>query len=153
MESGIRDNYTRGTVGDFLREKIEFGSELSIVSAYFTIYAYEALKDELDQIANLRFLFGEPRFVKEVYPDKSNQKAYKIEDDGLHLLRRLEQRRVARECAEWILKKVEIKSIKQSNLLHGKLYHMAKGGVEEAIMGSSNFTVNGLGLSGVQQQL
>ena len=26
---------------------------------------------------------------------------------------------------------------------------MAKGGVEEAIMGSSNFTVNGLGLSEV----
>ena len=149
LESGIRDNYTRGRVGDFLREKIQSGSELSIVSAYFTIYAYEALKDELDQIAHLRFLFGEPRFVKEVDPDKSSQKAYKIEDDGLHLLRRLEQRRVARECAEWILKKVEIKSIKQSNLLHGKLYHMAKGGVEEAIMGSSNFTVNGLGLSEV----
>lgn len=43
--SGIRDNHTRGTVGDFLKEKINSGSKLSVVSAYFTIYAFEALKD------------------------------------------------------------------------------------------------------------
>ena len=147
QDSGIRDNHSRGNVGNFLREKIETGSELSIVSAYFTIYAYEALKDELDQISNLRFLFGEPRFVKEVDPDKTNKKAYQIEDDGLHLSTRLEQRRAAKECAEWLLQKVQIKSIKQTNLLHGKMYHIANGKVEEAIMGSSNFTVSGLGES------
>ena len=38
--SGIRDNYKRGTVGNFLKEKIQSGSSLSIVSAYFTIYAF-----------------------------------------------------------------------------------------------------------------
>jgi SNF2 family DNA or RNA helicase len=41
---------------------------------------------------------------------------------------------------------VDIKTIKQSNLLHGKMYHVASGGVEDAILGSSNFTVRGLGL-------
>ena len=41
--SGIRDNLSRGSVGDFLREKIQDGSTLAIVSAYFTIYAYAAL--------------------------------------------------------------------------------------------------------------
>ncbi len=45
--SGIRDNYRRGSVGDFLKEKIKNGSEISIVSAYFTIYAFEALKNQL----------------------------------------------------------------------------------------------------------
>lgn len=44
FQSGIRDNRDRGTVGDFLKDKIEPGSKLSIVSAYFTIYAFEALK-------------------------------------------------------------------------------------------------------------
>jgi hypothetical protein len=53
-ESGIRDNYTRGSVADFLSEKIKEGSELSIVSAYFTIYAYEALKNKLDIIDHLQ---------------------------------------------------------------------------------------------------
>ena len=42
--SGIRDNRERGTVGEFLQDHIENGSSLSIVSAYFTIYAYEALE-------------------------------------------------------------------------------------------------------------
>ena len=57
IQSGIRDNYTHGKVGDFLREKIQAGSKLSIVSAYFTIYAYEALKDKLDSIENLAISF------------------------------------------------------------------------------------------------
>ena len=46
--SGIRDNHRRGNVADFLRAKLKTDSRLSVVSAYFTIYAYEALKDRLD---------------------------------------------------------------------------------------------------------
>ncbi|MFM7448495.1 MAG: hypothetical protein ACKO24_07850 [Leptolyngbyaceae cyanobacterium] len=34
--SGIRDNPHRGSVGSFLQGKIQSGSRLSIVSAYFT---------------------------------------------------------------------------------------------------------------------
>jgi hypothetical protein len=141
--SGIRDNYRRGTVGDFLKDKIPAGSLLSIVSAYFTIYAFEALKTQLSSIAGLRFLFGEPRFLKSLDPEKTDKKTFKIEDDGLQLVNRLEQKRVARECAEWIGAKVQIRSIKQTNLLHGKMYHIAHNGTEDAILGSSNFTVNG----------
>ena len=84
-------------------------------------------------------------------PDKTDKKAYKIEDDGLHLKNRLEQRRVAKECAEWIAKKVEIRSVRQANLLHGKMYHITNRGVEDAILGSSNFTVSGLGLADSRQ--
>ena len=41
-KTGIRDNrLARGSVADFLREKVTNGSDLSFVSAYFTIYAYE----------------------------------------------------------------------------------------------------------------
>lgn len=145
LSSGIRDNHTRGTTGDFLREKIQNGSKLSIVSAYFTIYAYEALKDKLDNIENLQFLFGEPRFVKSLDPDKTDKKAYNLEDNSMALANRLSQRRAAKECMDWISSKVEIRSIKKSNLLHGKMYHIANGGVEDAIIGSSNFTVSGLG--------
>ena len=34
------------------------------VSAYFTIYAYEQLKEKLQRIDHLNFLFREPCFVK-----------------------------------------------------------------------------------------
>jgi outer membrane protein assembly factor BamA len=59
VSSVIRDNRpARGTVADYLREKIRPGADLSFVSAYFTIYAYYALKKELDAVSSLRFLFG-----------------------------------------------------------------------------------------------
>jgi hypothetical protein len=41
ISSSIRDNQGRGKVGDFLKDNIKTDSNLSIVSAYFTIYAYE----------------------------------------------------------------------------------------------------------------
>ncbi|NLL82610.1 MAG: ATP-dependent helicase, partial [Lentisphaerae bacterium] len=145
--SNVRDNCTYGKVADFLGDKIMADSKLSIVSAYFTIYAYEALSKQLDGINNLRFLFGEPRFVTMLDPDKSDKKAFKIEDDGLQLANRLQQKEVAQRCAAWIREKVEIRSIRQSNFLHGKLYHIDDGKREHVIMGSSNFTRRGLGLS------
>ncbi len=144
--SGIRDNYTRGTVADFLGDKIRRGTRLSVVSAYFTIYAYDELKHLLNGIEHLDFLFGEPSFVNRLDPSKTEKKAFIMDADGLTLTNKLQQKRVAKECSDWIEQKVDIKTIKQSNLLHGKMYHIANGGVEDAILGSSNFTVRGLGL-------
>jgi superfamily II DNA or RNA helicase len=144
---GIRDNHGCGKVADFLSEKISDDSTLSVVSAYFTIYAYEALADRLDRVETLRFLFGEPRFVSTLDPEKTDKKSFKIEDEGLELANRLQQKEIARRCAEWIKNKVEIRSIRQANLLHGKLYHIHDGHREHAILGSSNFTRRGLGIS------
>src|SRR6266404_2054896 len=145
-QSGLRDNHTRGSVAEFLEAKIQTESKLSVVSAYFTIYAYDALKAKLDSINHLDFLFGEPSFVNRLDPSKIETKSFIIDAEGLELANKLRQKRVAKECADWIERKVDIKTIKQSNLLHGKMYHVAAGGVEDAIIGSSNFTVRGLGL-------
>ena len=54
--NAIIDNRQR-RVGDFLRERIEARANLSIVSAYFTIYAYEALREALDAAGRVRFLY------------------------------------------------------------------------------------------------
>lgn len=149
--SSIRDNKNRGSVGQFLRENIKSDSDLSIVSAYFTIYAYSHLKSELDSISKLKFLFGEPTFIKALDPTKVNKRDFKIEDDKIviPIESRLTQKAIAKECSEWIQQKVEIKSMVKPNFLHGKMYHVTQqSGVEKAIVGSSNFTVNGLGLGG-----
>ena len=113
--SGIRDNYRRGAVGEFLRAKIQGGSKLSVVSAYFTIYAYEALKGQLGAIEELRFLFGEQRSVKSLDPDQTEVKSFMIDRHGLKLETHLEQKRIAKEYSDWIKRKVEIRSVKQSN--------------------------------------
>src|SRR6266567_8761177 len=144
--SAIRDNHFCGSVGDFLKPHLKAGANLSVVSAYFTIYAYAALKEELDQIEHMDFLFGEPTFVKALDPDKTEKKEFIIDSDGLKLANTLQQKRVAKDCAEWIRRKVDIKSVKQTNFLHGKLYHTRNGDAEAAILGSSNFTTRGLGL-------
>ncbi len=144
---GIRDNHQHGKVADFLIEKIAEGSQLSVVSAYFTIYAYDTLRDQLDQIDSLRFLFGEPRFISSLDPDKTDKKTFKIEDEGLELSNRLQQKDVARRCAKWIADNVDVRSVRQANLLHGKMYHINDGHREHAILGSSNFTRRGLGLA------
>jgi SNF2 family DNA or RNA helicase len=144
--SGIRDNYRRGAVGEFLLDKIRAGSDLSVVSAYFTIYAFGALQSELEAIDRMRFLFGEPRFLQSLDPERTDKKAFKIEDEGLKLVNRLQQKRLARDCAEWIKTKAEIRSIRQTSLMHGKMYHISHSGIDHAILGSSNFTVHGLGL-------
>ena len=153
VQSSIRDNHLRGNVGDFLKSKIENGSSLSIVSAYFTIYAYHALKAALTDIEELRFLYGEPRFIKNVSAGDTDKKAFKIEDEGLKFEDRLKQNWIAKECADWIREKVQIRSIKQSNLMHGKMYHISNNGVDDAIIGSSNFTARGLGLSSTRNNI
>lgn len=146
--SFIKDNKKRGTVGKFLEEKIMADSKLSIVSAYFTIYAYNALKDKLDTIENLDFLFGEPTFINNLNPDLIPKKEFEIEDSTFEicLKNRLSQKSVAKECAKWIREKVNIKSMVKPNFLHGKMYHIQNPFRDPvSLMGSSNFTFNGLG--------
>lgn len=151
INHSIRDNHQYGNVGDFLKEIVKSNSAVSIVSAYFTIYAYYHLKTEFDGIKNLRFLFGEPTFIKSVDPGKKNHRSFKIEDDQLiiPIEQRLTQKSVAAACSDWIKEKVDIRSMVKPNFLHGKMYHaVQESGIEKAIVGSSNFTVNGLGLGG-----
>lgn len=147
MQSNIRDNHHRGSVAEFLRAHIQPGSRLAFVSAYFTVHAYYALRAQFDHIEHLDFLFGEPSFITKLDSTQREGKAFTVSDDTLTIKNALIQRATARACAEWIAQKVSIKSIVQQNLMHGKLYYIQQGPIAKAIMGSSNFTVRGLGLT------
>lgn len=146
LRSRLLDNLTRGSVGEFLRDKIRADSDLSVVSAYFTIYAYDALKTQLEGIKGMRFLFGEPNFVRSLDPTKGRTPNAQIEKDELQLEQQLRQSRTAKACADWIAEKVEVRSVRKPGFVHGKLYHIQQGDYERAVLGSSNFTVQGLGL-------
>ena len=60
----IFDNINKIVKAD-LEASIERGSRLSIAAACFSIYAYQALRKQLDDIEELRFLFTSPTFVME----------------------------------------------------------------------------------------
>ena len=145
MTSSIKDNKTRGSVGAFLQQQITPDSNLSFVSAYFTTHAYYALKPQLDNIKRLRFLFGEPAFMTDNIAGKI-PKSYTLDSQTLTLAKTLSQKKIAKECHDWLLDKCDIRSMVKPNFLHGKAYYIQQAnGTEEAIIGSSNFTVNGLG--------
>ena len=146
----IVDNQQR-RVGDVLREEIAPESALSFVSAYFTIYAYQALRDTLEAAGQTRFLYGDPQGVGSVDPADDQAKAFGLTDDGgIELKHALAQKPLAQACAAWIKRQVEIRTIDKANFLHGKLYHVARtDGTSAALLGSSNFTRRGLGLGGV----
>jgi hypothetical protein len=50
-------------LGDDLKASIHPKSKLKIAASCFSIYAYEALKSELEKIESLGFIFTAPTFV------------------------------------------------------------------------------------------
>ena len=61
----ILDNRNSGIVGDVLKEQIQDGSKISILAAHLSIYAYKELKEELNKVESVRFLFTEPTFTND----------------------------------------------------------------------------------------
>jgi ERCC4-related helicase len=152
-DSAIRDNRNHGKVGEWLQHKVAKGSKLSIVSAYFTVSAYKYLREQLDGIEKLRFLFGDPAFIA-VKDGLKPKRAFSFTDQGLSMLRQTMQRAEAKACADWLREKAEIKSLVKPNFLHGKLYHVERTEeLQDALMGSSNFTGQGLGFGNSNMEL
>lgn len=118
----ILDNVT-ALLGDNLKKTILPGSRLQIAASCFSIYAYEALKKELEQIDSLRFIFTSPTFVSNQITDKLGKEKReffipKLQRENslygsefeLRLKNELTQRAIAKECADWIRRKVHFKS-------------------------------------------
>lgn len=147
------DNKVNGKVVDELRANLQKGSKLSIISAYFTIYAYNELKKELSKIDKMRFIFTEPTFVKkeselirEYYIDK-NEKAISGNEFEIKLRNELKQSHIAKECAEWLREKVEIKSLKYPNPAQPRLIYIENPDENISINGTVDFTTDGLGIT------
>ncbi len=107
------------TLKDDLSEEIKKGSKLSIVAACFSIYAFQELKRELKNIDELRFIFTSPTFTtekakkekREFYiPRLNRERSLYGTEFEVKLRNELTQKAIARECAEWIRKKVTFKS-------------------------------------------
>lgn len=111
-------------VRDDLAKTITKGSRLSMAAACFSIYAFDALKKQLEGIEELRFLFTSPTFLKEkaekakrefYIPRLNRERNLYGTEFELHLRNKFQQRAVARECAAWIREKVRFKSEQQGS--------------------------------------
>lgn len=142
----ILDNQT-AKVGHYLQENLAGADSFRLVSAYFSIYGHDLLAEELNAVRQVRFLFGDPASIKEPDPVTKKPKSFAFTERGLSLHRTLQQKQLARQCAHWMQKDaVKIRSVKQSNFLHGKMYFAESADkTPSAVGGSSNFTQRGLG--------
>ena len=148
-EPRILDNET-ATVADRLRRHLRDADGFDFVSAYFTIHGYALLADELDRLGAARFLFGDPASVAQMAPGDKEPRPFDFTEAGLAPHHTLRQRHLARRCAAWMSQdRVAVRSIRQPNFLHGKMYlSRGPGDGAAAIVGSSNFTRRGLGGGG-----
>ena len=110
-------------LGDDLKATIHPDAKLKIAASCFSIYAYEALKDQLEQIESLEFIFTSPTFVEERVTDtiRKERREYHIPKEGrersfygtefeIELKNKLTQKAIARECANWIRRKATFHS-------------------------------------------
>lgn len=106
-------------VKDDLVKKIKSGSKVSIAAACFSIYAYQALKDELESCEEFRFIFTSPAFVaektqkerREFYiPRLNREKSLYGTEFEVRLRNELKQKAVAKECVDWIRQKASFRT-------------------------------------------
>ncbi len=145
-------------LGDALASSIDENARLSIISAYFTVFAYKELKEELSKIDEVRFLFSEPTFIKAM-EDAKDPRQFELERRSrergvggvgleLTLSNNLDQRAIARECADWIRSRGSFRSARVRGAIQpGGTYVVENpDGDAHGFMGASAaFTQEGLG--------
>lgn len=122
----IIDNINR-LLGDDLKRTLVPGAKLKVAASSFSIFAYEALKAELEQIEGLEFIFTAPTFVanevgsgvadqfrrerREFHiPKMAREREFFGSEFEIRLKNKLTQKAVARECADWIRRKTRFRS-------------------------------------------
>lgn len=112
-------NNTTKVVKDDLTKVIQPGSRVSVAAACFSIYAYQELQQQLEACDELRFIFTSPTFVAEKTPKErrefyiprlQREKSLYGTEFEVRLRNELKQKAVAKECADWMRRKVRFKS-------------------------------------------
>ena len=112
-------NNTTKVVRDDLAKTIKNGSRVSVAAACFSIYAYQELRNQLESCEELRFIFTSPTFITEKTPKEKREfyiprlmreKSLYGTEFEIRLRNELKQKAVAKECAQWIKKKVRFKT-------------------------------------------
>jgi SNF2 family DNA or RNA helicase len=132
-------------LGNDLKASLKQGGKFQIAASCFSIYAWEALKDELSKIDALEFIFTAPTFTPNEATDKISKEHREFfipkmdrerslygSDFEIQLRNKLNQRAIASECARWIRKKAIFKSNKTTAPMQQFACAHAKKGTSQA---------------------
>ena len=148
------NNITERVIDDLKQVLSSGNSQISIAAASFSIYAYEALKEELEKVDCVNFIFTSPTFYtdksekqkREFYIPKLNRERSLFGSDfEIRLRNQLTQRAIAKECADWIRRKARFKT----NITHGSMntfLNIKEGEETYTYMPFNEFTTTELGL-------
>jgi hypothetical protein len=150
------DNINR-LLGDDLKQTIKPGARLKIAASCFSMYAFEALKAELEKVEELNFIFTSPTFVANEVTDKirKERKEFHIpkvdrerslygSEFEIQLRNKLTQRAIAKECADWMRRKATFKS-NRSKAPMQQFACVQSSGTDTAYMPLHGFTAVDLG--------
>ena len=143
--------------GDDLKKTISAGARLKIAASCFSIYAFEALKDELEKIDSLEFIFTSPAFLPEEVTDKpkrehrefqipkaERERSFYGSEFEIQLKNKLTQRAIAKECADWMRRKAKFSS-NRSKAPMQQFACVRNGGDDTVYMPLHGFTAVDLG--------
>lgn len=114
----IFDNISE-IVRDDMVDTIKKGSKVSVAAACFSMYAYKELKKQLEGVEEFRFIFTSPTFTtekaskekREFYiPRLSRENSLYGTEFEIKLRNEMTQKSIAKECVDWIRRKVVFKS-------------------------------------------
>ena len=144
-------------LGSDIGENLSSKSRLKIAASYFSIYAYAALKKELEKIEELQFVFTSPTFVADnvtdklkkekrefIIPKQDRESSLYGTEFEIHLKNQLSQKAIAKECADWIRRKAIFKS-NNSNAPMQEFISIQKPEQSLTYMPIQGFTPMGLG--------
>lgn len=140
-------------VRDDLAVTIKKGSRVSIAAACFSMYAFEELKKQLEQVDEFRFIFTSPTFIQEreekqkrefYIPRLSRETSLYGTEFEIKLRNEMTQRAIAKECAQWISSKAVFKSNTTGENMGGFMT-VASGDEQTAYMPINGFTTVDIG--------
>ena len=115
----ILDNKTT-KFGDDLKEELKVRDKCYIASAVFSMYSYQELKKQLNNIDEFKFIFTNPTFIKDKKDEKQErlfelnnyqrEKSLVGSEFEIKLKNKLNGKAIAKECANWIRNKAKFKS-------------------------------------------
>lgn len=142
-------------LGDDLKSEITPGSKVRIAASTFSIFAFEALRKELERVSELEFIFTSPSFESSKVTDKLSKQrrqyfipaAIRAESSlygsefEIRLRNKLTQRAIAKECADWVRRKVTFRAnatgnpMQQFAVVDDKVAYMPLQGFTTADLG------------------
>ena len=158
----ILDNTEGKRLVDSLRANLDDEAKLSIISAHFSLFAFGELREELECLDSVRFLFSEPTFIQDMgrvagAPESDiarraqGEREKALADSSLELTLRnkLSQRALARACASWLREKVTFRSVQREHMLQlTPSYIVENSAVSPHLLTGqgATFTLEGLGV-------